>query len=95
MSSRKINSLYGLKWNPFLPNIPAEALWRTPETEHFLFRFENLVMDGGFALITGDPGLGKSKCLHLLAQQLSKLEDVTVGVMERPQSSLNDLQGDG
>jgi general secretion pathway protein A len=91
MSSRKILSLYGLKWNPFLPNIPAEALWRTPENEHFLYRFENLVMDGGFALITGDPGLGKSKCLHLLAQQLSKLEDVTVGVMERPQSSLNDF----
>ncbi len=91
MKTREVQALYGLKWNPFLSDIPAEALWRTPETEHFLFRFENLVMDGGYALITGDPGLGKSKCLHLLAQHLSKLEDVTVGVMERPQSSLNDF----
>lgn len=91
MKIREIQALYGLKWNPFLPDIPSEALWRTPETEHFLFRFENLVMDGGFGLITGDPGLGKSKCLHLLADHLGKLEDVTVGVMERPQSSLNDF----
>lgn len=91
MKIREIQAVYGLKWNPFLPEIPAHALWKTPETDHFLFRFENLVMDGGFGLITGDPGLGKSKCLHLTADHLSKLEDVTVGVMERPQSSLSDF----
>jgi len=91
MKIKEIQALYGLKWNPFLPEIPAHALWKTPETDHFLFRFENLVMDGGFGLITGDPGLGKSKYLHLLADHLSKLEDVTVGVMERPQSSLSDF----
>jgi len=91
MKIKEIQALYGLKWNPFLPDIPAEALWKTPETDHFMFRFENLVMDGGFGLITGEPGLGKSKCLHLLADHLSTLDDVTVGVMERPQSSLSDF----
>jgi len=75
MKTREIQALYGLKWNPFLPEIPAEALWRSPETDHFLFRFENLVMDGGFGLITGDPGLGKSKYLHILSDHLSKLDD--------------------
>ncbi len=48
-------------------------------------------MDGGFALICGDPGLGKSKTLQLLAQRLSSLADVVVGVMERPQSNLGDF----
>ncbi len=48
-------------------------------------------MDGGFALICGDPGLGKSKTLQLLAQRLNNLADVVVGVMERPQSNLGDF----
>jgi type II secretory pathway predicted ATPase ExeA len=48
-------------------------------------------MDGGFAMISGEPGLGKSKILHLMAQRLAKLEDVVVGVMERPQSTINDF----
>ena len=91
MKIKELQALYGLKWNPFLTEIPVHSLWKTPETEHFLFRFENLVMDGGFGLITGAHGLGKSKCLHLLADHLSKLDDVTVGVMERPQSSLSDF----
>jgi hypothetical protein len=45
-------------------------------------------MDGGFAMISGEPGLGKSKILHLMAQQLAKLQDV---VVERPQSTVNDF----
>lgn len=48
-------------------------------------------MDGGFALISGDPGLGKSKTLQLLAKRLNTLADVVVGVMERPQSNLGDF----
>ncbi len=82
---------YGLKWNPFLPDLPVESLWSPPEMDSFIFRLENLVMDGGFALISGEPGLGKSKSLHILAGRLERLEDVTVGVMERPQSSLTDF----
>ncbi len=48
-------------------------------------------MDGGFALISGEPGLGKSKLLQLVSNRLNQIEDVTVGVMERPQSSLADF----
>jgi general secretion pathway protein A len=91
MNDKKIQALYGLKWNPFLSNVPVEALWKPPGFTPFFFRLENLVMDGGFALICGEPGLGKSKILQLLENGLSDLGDVTVGVMERPQSSLSDF----
>jgi type II secretory pathway predicted ATPase ExeA len=91
MNDKEILTLYGLKWNPFTSNIPAEGLWEPPGAESFFFRVENLVMDGGFALICGEPGLGKSKTLKLLATKLEALQDVVVGVMERPQSSLADF----
>ncbi len=91
MNQKKLLALYGLKWNPFLPDIPAEALWQPPSLDTFIFRLENLVMDGGFALVTGEPGLGKSKLLQLVSNKLSQIEDVKVGVMERPQSSLADF----
>ena len=91
MNNKELLAQYGLKWNPFLPDIPAEALWSPPGMDSFIFRLENLVMDGGFALICGEPGLGKSKSLHILASRLERLDDVSVGVMERPQSSLNDF----
>jgi general secretion pathway protein A len=87
--NKQLLAYYGLKWNPFSPDIPVESLWRTPEMENFLFRLEN--MNGGFALITGEPGLGKSKILQVIAHQFSRLDEVIVGVMERPQSSVSDF----
>ena len=91
MNNKYLLTLFGLKWNPFLPNIPVESLWPAPELDTFLFQIENLVMDGGFALMCGEPGLGKSKNLQYLAHRLERLENVVVGVMERPQSSLADF----
>ncbi|MCP3953090.1 MAG: ATP-binding protein [Desulfobacterales bacterium] len=91
MNSKQLQAIFGLKWNPFLPNIPVESLWAAPEMDTFLFRIENLVMDGGFAMICGEPGLGKSKNLQLLAHRLEQLDNVIVGVMERPQSNLGDF----
>jgi type II secretory pathway predicted ATPase ExeA len=88
---KKLLALFGLKWNPFLSDIPAGELWHTPGIDNFCFRVENLVMDGGFALISGDPGQGKSKVLQLLAHRLDGLNEIVVGIMERPQSSLSDL----
>ncbi|MEE9401990.1 MAG: ATP-binding protein [Desulfobacteria bacterium] len=91
MNKKELLALYGLKYNPFLSNIPVESLWLPPGIDNFSFRLENLVMDGGFALICGEPGLGKSKALQFLAHRLGRLDDVVVGVMQRPQSSLNDF----
>ncbi len=92
MNEQKIQALYGLKHNPFSRRIPVDALWKPPGTEAFFFRIENVVLDGGFALIGGEPGLGKSKVLHLLEEHLLRLGgDVVVGVMEHPQSTVSDF----
>ncbi len=91
MNDTDIRSLYGLKYNPFLPDLPPEALYTLPETKRFLLRIQNMATQGGFALITGEPGLGKSKALQQIAQQLEEIPDLTVGVMQRPQSKLSDF----
>jgi general secretion pathway protein A len=89
--THKLLSLFGLKWNPFSPDVPVEALWRSSKIELFCWRMESLVREGGFALITGDPGTGKSVALRLLAHHLANLPDVTTGVLTRPQSGLADF----
>ncbi|MDP2975758.1 MAG: hypothetical protein Q8N45_06030, partial [Anaerolineales bacterium] len=67
MTDKNIRALFGLKYNPFLPNLPTEALWVTPEAEIFAHRVQAMFSLGGFALITGDPGHGKSKTLQWIA----------------------------
>ena len=87
----KLLSLYGLKWNPFGPDVPVEALHVAPRVESFAWRVEQLAGEGGFALVTGDPGTGKSVTLRLLAERLSAQRDVKVGVLSRPQAGLADF----
>ena len=91
MSKNTLLARYGLKYNPFLPAIPDADIWHPPDFDRFFFRLENIVLDGGFAMITGESGLGKSKTLQLLSSKLRQIGDVVVGVMERPQSTLADF----
>ena len=91
MNNTEIRSLYGLKYNPFAPDLPPEALFTIPGTESFARRVQTMAAQGGFALITGDPGLGKSKTLQQIAHRLEQIPDLTVGVMQRPQSKLGDF----
>lgn len=91
MNSKSLLSLYGLKWNPFLPEMPKEGLTTTDKVERFIWKVENLVLDGGFALITGDPGTGKSVVLRLLSERLEGIRDISVGTLTRPQSNLPDF----
>ena len=51
--NRKLLALYGLKWSPFSPDVPTEALYVTPSIESFCWRVEQLASEGGFALISG------------------------------------------
>ena len=89
--SKKLLALYGLKWDPFCPDVPVEALFVPPPIEHFCWRLEQQVRDGGFALVTGEPGVGKSVTLRLLAHRLQALPELVVGVLTRPQSGVSDF----
>jgi len=90
--NKKLLALYGLKWNPFSPELPIEALHTTPKIESFCWRVEQgLIREGGFALITGDPGTGKSVVLRLLAERLGQLRDLTVGAIAHPSGNLADF----
>src|SRR5919205_1521852 len=87
----KLLSLYSLKFNPFRPDVPVEALHVTPLVHSFVRRVETCVADGGFALISGDPGTGKSVVLRLVREHFGALPDVTVGTIEHPQSRVPDF----
>jgi type II secretory pathway predicted ATPase ExeA len=90
--STKLLSGYGLKYNPFLPDVPPEALIATPKVQHFLWRIENAhVPQGGFALVSGEPGSGKSSAMRLLFERLAQLPEMGVAVMEHPQSGVADF----
>lgn len=89
--STKLQSLYGLKFNPFRPDVPVEALHATPNVDSFLRRIELGIADGGYVLLTGDPGTGKSVALRLLAKRLAAQRDVVVGTIEHPQSRTMDF----
>lgn len=87
----KLQTLYGLKFHPFRPDVPIEAFHVTPLVDAFIRRVELSVADGGFVMITGDPGTGKSVALRLLMHRLAKLPDVIVGSIEHPQSRTSDF----
>jgi general secretion pathway protein A len=87
----KLLSLYGLKFHPFRPDVPHDALFTTPAVDSFVRRIELGIADGGFAMLTGDPGTGKSIALRLLAERLRALPDVLVGTVEHPQSRTMDF----
>lgn len=89
--SKKLLSLFGLKWNPFSPDVPTDALLVAPRIESFCWRVENLAREGGFALVTGTPGIGKSVALRLLVERLSAMREIKIGVMARPHSGVSDF----
>jgi type II secretory pathway predicted ATPase ExeA len=90
--NKTLLALYGLKFNPFSPQLPTEALHITAPVEQFCWRIEHaLIREGGFALIQGDPGTGKSAVLRLLDERLAKLPELSVGAISHPSSNLADF----
>jgi len=87
----KLLALYSLKFHPFHADVPTEALYTPPVVDAFLRRVELTIADGGFAMLTGDPGTGKTIAMRLLAERLRVLPNVVVGTIEHPQSRTSDF----
>lgn len=89
--SKKLTALYGLKCNPFSPDVPLEVLQVTPRIESFAWRVEQLGQKGGFAAVLGEPGVGKSVTLRILAARLASVRELGIGILSRPQAGLADF----
>jgi general secretion pathway protein A len=92
VTQHTLSALYGLKFHPFLPEVPTEALHMTSRSADFLARMENsLFLHGGFAKIIADPGMGKSVLLRQLYERGAHAPDTQIAVITHPQSSLADF----
>jgi general secretion pathway protein A len=90
MNKRLLN-LYSLKFNPFSSQAPVSALWIPPQIQSFCWRIEQQIGEGGFALVAGDPGVGKSAALRPLTEHLNGPRDLCVGILTRPQAKMADF----
>ena len=90
--NNKLLALYGLKYNPFNPDLPVDGIYVSQKIEHFCWRIENtLLREGGFALVSGDPGTGKSVTLRFLSERLKNMRDLHVGVITHSSAKLTDF----
>lgn len=91
VTSSTLLSLYGLKWDPFSPSLPVDGVLASPRRETFIRRCETYLREGGFAMVTGAPGLGKSVTMRVVDDKLSRMRDVMVRSIAHPQSRLTDF----
>lgn len=91
LQPKDLKSAFGLKFNPFISDIPLNAIYKSSHIKSLLWDMENLVMDGGFSMITGETGLGKSFLMRVIEGHLNDIPDVMVAEFKRPQSGLRDF----
>lgn len=84
--NRTMLRYFSIKHNPFGPDVPIESLYVAAPVEAFCRRVEMSLHDGGFAMVTGEPGCGKSVALRLLSHKLALHRDVVVSTIDHPQS---------
>jgi len=87
---RMLQTLYGLKWDPFSQDVPVEALHRHALAELLCWRTEHVLLEeGGFAAVLGEPGSGKSASLRMLAQHLVRTANARVVTLEHASGSVS------
>ncbi len=69
------------------PRVPAPVLADSPAHSPIA----PLLREGGFALISGDVGTGKSVALRLIAERLAPVPDLTVAALTHPSANLADF----
>ena len=90
--NKKLLALYGLKYNPFSCEIPVEGLYPYPTLENFCWRIEHVLLrEGGFALVSGEPGTGKSVILRLVADRLKNIRDAQIAIITHPSAKISDF----
>lgn len=90
--NKKLLALYGLKYNPFSSEVPVEGLYSHQTLENFCWRIEHVLLrEGGFALVSGEPGTGKSVTLRLIAERLKNIRDVQIGIITHPSAKVADF----
>lgn len=90
--NKKLLALYGLKYNPFSSEVPVEGLYTPQALENFCWRIEHVLLrEGGFALVSGEPGTGKSVTLRLIAERLKDIRDVQIGIITHPSAKVADF----
>ncbi len=90
--NKKLLALYGLKYNPFSSEVPVESLYSHQTLENFCWRIEHVLLrEGGFALVSGEPGTGKSVTLRLIAERLKNIRDVQIGIITHPSAKVADF----
>lgn len=90
--NKQLLALYGLKYNPFSPDVPVEGLHPHPKLANFCWRIEHVLLrEGGFALVSGEPGTGKSVALRLISERLKNIRDAQVGIVTHPSAKLADF----
>lgn len=82
---------FGLKFVPFKPGGHKDALFVPPAVDTFLRRVELSMNEGGFTLLTGDPGTGKTVALRLLEARLANVPNLMVAAIQHPQSRAADF----
>ncbi len=64
-------AFYGMTFNPFDKDIPAEKVYESGDSRQFFSRMEYFKGARGFALVYGEPGSGKTTSIRVFTTKLN------------------------
>jgi len=87
----RLKALFGAQFNPFTSDIPVDKCYISCEVQAFIIRVEEISSSGGYAMLTGMSGIGKSTTLRTIAYKLEESSKLIPAIISRPQSGLRDF----